>query len=327
LLPWSSAADVFSIDVYPIPPLGHAALPNEGPWSVGDYTDILRRDLVTWNGAQRKVVWMVLQGFPWWEEEFKGGADHAVVVEWRDAGGRVLRTDGVAADRLNMARDVAIDGMSPPPGATVAALKVAAYRPGDYSFSTATLSEQGGQPLLASGGSPIAFPLDRARGEELVGTTPIQPGRRYTVTARIVAATRPSYEQTRFMAWNAIVHGARGLSWFGFQYVPEGDTLLRDIGRVATEVKAISADLLSPVSLRSVRASSSAIEAALFRGSDGLFLAVTNRGRASVDATISIDGPITSITTADAEACPLPLEGNAFRAQLEGLAVHLYRIR
>ena len=54
--------------------------------------------------------------------------------------------------------------------------------------------------------------------------------------------------------------------------------------------------------LAAARARIAAIEATLFRGTgDGLFLAVTNRGKASVDATISIDGPNGSITTAGAE--------------------------
>jgi hypothetical protein len=325
LRPYSDGADIISMDVYPVPATGHAALPNEGPWSVGDYVDIVRRSTAAWNGAQRKVMWMVLQGFAWWEET--GGqdvGDHGVAVEWRDSSNNVLRVDTVGADRTNSPRNVTIDGMIPPVGAAEALVKVGAYRKGTYTFDGIVFAEQGGRTLV-QGSGPQSF--HDAPGEVVIGRTQVRQTARYSLFANIVAQSRPTLIEERFMAWDAIIHGARGLSWFGFQYVSEADGLLADIGQVTRELHDVSADLLATTSLRDIRTSNAALEATLLHGSDGLLLAVANRTGSSVTGTVAVGGAPVSSVTRQGEGWPVSAEGNAVVDEFAPLAVHLYRLR
>jgi hypothetical protein len=327
LRPYADAADILSIDVYPVPAIGHAALPNEGPWSVGEYADILRNAVATWNGAQRKVTWMVLQGFDWWEET--GGhdvGDHALAVEWRDESGNVLRVDTVGADRTNAPRSVGIDGLVQPAAATVAVVKAAAYATGTYSFEKIAFREQGGRTLISSS-SPVSFAANMPRGEVIVGQSAIQAGTRYSLSATVIAQTRPTLDEERFMAWDAIIHGARGLSWFGFQYTGEADPLPGDIAVVTRELSSLSAELLAPTSLAEVRASDPGLEAVMFKSGQGRLLAIANRTGAPISAAVGIGANFATVLSAVGGPCTAEVTGKTLRDRLDPLAVHLYRVR
>ena len=54
----------------------------------------------------------------------------------------------------------------------------------------------------------------------------------------------PSYEESRFMAWDALVHGATGLMYWGLHTVPAEHAFVRDLGRVLREVEAFEPVLL-----------------------------------------------------------------------------------
>ena len=46
----------------------------------------------------------------------------------------------------------------------------------------------------------------------------------------------PTYEQCRFMAYNAIVHGAVGINYWGTSYTPQPSTFMDDLNRVTKEL-------------------------------------------------------------------------------------------
>mgnify|MGYP005816045369 CR=1 FL=1 len=326
LLPYAQGADILSIDVYPVPAVGHAALPNEGPWSVGEYVDILRRYGASWSGAQRRVMWMVLQGFDWWEDPLSNpGGDHALLVQWIDGSGNVLRADAVGADRTNDWREVALDGLIPPSGTARAVVKIGAYRKGSYAFDGIVLAEQGGGGIVTGG--PITFAEAAPRGESVVGQASVDAGRRYTLRGRILAQTRPTYDQSRFMAWDAIVHGARGLTWFGFQYMGEGDQFLREISEIALELASMSGPLLARTSLRLIQSTDDRIEGALFTGSDGSLLVLANRTSSSLSAMVRVSGVPSDHVFRFGTQCDVALGGNTLLDDFDPLAVRLYVLR
>jgi hypothetical protein len=55
----------------------------------------------------------------------------------------------------------------------------------------------------------------------------------------------PSFEQTRFMAWNAIVHGARGIFYWGSQFVDDG-RFMPSILAITAELSALQPFLVAP---------------------------------------------------------------------------------
>ncbi len=65
LRPYLECADVFSMDIYPVPPSReHSILADKTIACVGEHTDILI-DLLSRDGRRLKPAWMVLQGFSW----------------------------------------------------------------------------------------------------------------------------------------------------------------------------------------------------------------------------------------------------------------------
>jgi hypothetical protein len=59
----------------------------------------------------------------------------------------------------------------------------------------------------------------------------------------------PSYEQSRFMAFDAIIHGAVGLNYWGMSYTPQPSDFMNDLNRVAREM----ADLQPVLSARETK--------------------------------------------------------------------------
>ncbi len=57
---------------------------------------------------------------------------------------------------------------------------------------------------------------------------------------------RPTYAESRFMAFDAIVHGARGLLWWGSQYLDRGSALWGDLLRLARELSDLQPVLSAP---------------------------------------------------------------------------------
>lgn len=66
LRPYFDCADVFSMDIYPVPEsVEHSILPNKTITCVGEHVDILIDLLSDEEGRQQKPAWMVLQAFSW----------------------------------------------------------------------------------------------------------------------------------------------------------------------------------------------------------------------------------------------------------------------
>lgn len=57
----------------------------------------------------------------------------------------------------------------------------------------------------------------------------------------------PSYEQLRFMAFNAIIHGANGIIYWGTKYCPVNEPFWNDLFKVTRELDSIQDILTAPV--------------------------------------------------------------------------------
>ncbi|RLD65216.1 MAG: hypothetical protein DRI95_09225 [Bacteroidetes bacterium] len=55
----------------------------------------------------------------------------------------------------------------------------------------------------------------------------------------------PTYEQSRFMAYNAIVHGANGIVYWGTNYTPQPSPFINDLNRVTKELSEMQKVLSS----------------------------------------------------------------------------------
>jgi hypothetical protein len=60
------------------------------------------------------------------------------------------------------------------------------------------------------------------------------------------AMKRPTFEQSRFMAYDAIVHGAPGLLYWGTAYIEKDSQLWNDLLQLATELRGIEHVLTAP---------------------------------------------------------------------------------
>jgi hypothetical protein len=56
---------------------------------------------------------------------------------------------------------------------------------------------------------------------------------------------RPNLSETRFMAYDAIVHGANALLYWGTQYIEKDSTLWQDLMKVAKELRALEPGIVS----------------------------------------------------------------------------------
>lgn len=59
---YGEQCDIFGVDIYPVPPSSHSALPDKNASAVGAYTQRMRESVYF-----QKPVWMFLQGFAWGE--------------------------------------------------------------------------------------------------------------------------------------------------------------------------------------------------------------------------------------------------------------------
>ncbi|MCK9411916.1 MAG: hypothetical protein M0Q53_06420 [Prolixibacteraceae bacterium] len=63
----------------------------------------------------------------------------------------------------------------------------------------------------------------------------------------------PTYEESWFMAWDAILHGANGLIWWGTAFTPAGHPFHKDLTRVVNDLASINSVLSLPAKSNTIR--------------------------------------------------------------------------
>jgi hypothetical protein len=365
LADYRDAADIHSMDIYPLPiGNGHSNLSNQTISCVGEYVDIIYNNIVTLAGVQRKPIWMVLQGLGWTDHDYamgKGYDEHSIEIQWFDRSDRFLGLEKLASDQPNEWQNVFTQKITPAPGAVKAWILLRPKRVGTYYFDDLSFSK-GGPNLLrnadieaSSGGSvaswtshidagSVSFNWDTAvvhsgarslkimmQEDGLADWRQLVDGiddkRQYSFSGWIYKALRPIWSDTRFMAYDAIIHGARGLVYWGINYVPVTSELWGDLRRLAGELSSLSSVLTSPISFRDVWVSTYDIETLLLGTGAEVYLLAANRKPYSVSTTFSISGlPLFSANRVF-EAGSITMVANHFGDYFSPYQVHVYRIR
>lgn len=148
----------------------------------------------------------------------------------------------------------------------------------------------------------------------------------------------PSYAESRFMAWDALAHGATGIMYWGLHTVPGEHPFVRDLGRVLREIEELEPILVGGRPLSQLPALRYEERGATVW--DGLRLLGLAHGGAvwlvainpSIDpATVTFSGLPPELAGAAemeawGEARPrLPVAAGSFRDEFGPYAVHLYR--
>lgn len=371
---YNPAADIFSFDIYPVPSgWGHSILQTQGPAAVGAHTDLLY-ELLSEGGAQRKPIWMVLQGLAWTDLQDPARVlEHGVEVQWFSESGGFLGRDVLSSPTPNRWHMLAHQTLTPPAGASYAWVLLRAYHAGDYAFDRVRFGKVGEPDALNESGDfegyvegsgqtappgwlfDAASPIDSVArwggGPALSGTAAlhiqmrkhgqadwrrlvqnIDPNAQYTLSGAVYARTRPTLAESRFMAYDAIIHGARGLAYWGTRFVPATAELWGDLRAVAHELRGLSHALVLPTSFRTVSVTASGQPAAdietllLGTGPGPLYLLAANRGASPLPAlSVSVSGlPLSHVVRVDGN--PIAIANNAFADTIEPYGVRVYEL-
>ncbi len=148
----------------------------------------------------------------------------------------------------------------------------------------------------------------------------------------------PSYAQSRFMAYNAIIHGANGLMYWGLHTVPGEHEFVKNLSRVLNEINALAPVLLSPTLANDMelryheRGSTIAagIEILCKEAPDGIYLIAANTGidPAAADFTnLPVELGAAEYLTVLGEDRRVAVKDGSFFDEFEGLGVHVYMFK
>jgi len=102
-------------------------------------------------------------------------------------------------------------------------------------------------------------------------------------------AVYPTLAQQRFMAYNAILHGARGLLYWGAQFTPKPSQAWADVKTTVHELRRLTPMLVAPPPERPphVASDTGGVEAMLRRVGDDAFVLIVNTENREAKATLT----------------------------------------
>ena len=143
----------------------------------------------------------------------------------------------------------------------------------------------------------------------------------------------PTFRESWFMAWDAILHGSNGLIWWGTAYVPDNHPFLHDLTKVVTNLSSVKEiltlpDLSSPlrITYREMGHSiNKGIEVKIKKEKDAIWILTANTERNAVRAELH--------TQFSAEAAEVLFENRRIAIHQATIAedyqpyeVHLYKL-
>ncbi|MFH1742040.1 MAG: hypothetical protein ABIH23_23810 [bacterium] len=146
----------------------------------------------------------------------------------------------------------------------------------------------------------------------------------------------PTYEESRFMAWNAIIHGANGLVYWGLHYTPKDNPLVDHLSKVLNEIRDLEPIILGreplhkPVLRYAERGSTitAGVETMLREVNGVVYMAAANTSIDPAGATFeALPEPFSTCSCLEVlgENRTIAIEGNAFHDEFDGLGVHIYK--
>lgn len=367
LKPYSAGADIVSMDIYPIPNGDHSNLPNKTISCVGDYVDILYNQVVSEGNVQKKPIWMLLQASSM-SDYNPLYYSHSVQIQWFDQLDKFIGTEVLACTKTNTWVTVSQTGIIPPANARKAVIVLRSLAPGTYRFDNISVTENG-ITRTTNGNVESGVGADPANWTKVVGTgstvqswdtqvasspshslktvmnswgsadwqqaiTSIDPTKTYNFSVDIHTDNaspypRPNWLQTRFMAYNAIIHGARGLIYWGNSFIRTSDPLWTDLKAIASEIRTLSDILGMPVSYRKVTTTNSNLETLLLSSASDthIYLLVANRSNTNLtNVTISWSGLSTPSGKEFLENQPVTITNNSFVKSFSPYQVNVFEL-
>jgi len=144
----------------------------------------------------------------------------------------------------------------------------------------------------------------------------------------------PTYEQSRFMAYNAIVHGAVGINYWGTSYTPQPSTFMESLNHLTRELQEMQGVLAAPASdieigkeYHEMGHSVDAGVEMLSKKFDGLlYLIAVNSDKNPVKVTFSGLNGFTS-TDVWKENRHIKLDNGKFTEIFKPFDVHIYQVK
>lgn len=188
-------------------------------------------------------------------------------------------------------------------------------------------------PVPFSKPSDVGRAVDRING---IQPSPVRPlvvlqGFSFNdADANVPGARRPTAKETRFMAYDAIVHGAGGVLWWGANLIPSNSKLWRAIQNTTQEIEAIEPWLTTSDARVKVTASQAGIGLLLKQpvrgGREYLLIAVNTKGTPR-STVISIDPALRVESVREIfEGRKTPVHGAHFISVFSGNGVHVYAV-
>lgn len=139
------------------------------------------------------------------------------------------------------------------------------------------------------------------------------------------AAVYPTLEQQRFMAYDAVLHGARGILYWGVQYMPKPSRAWCELKQMINELSRLHPMLVAPV-LPAPEITSSTGRVEIMRRDTGghIYLIILNPENRPATVTVgSLPGSLTSLRVLYENNRRLDVHEGAFRLELSpyGVAV------
>ena len=102
-------------------------------------------------------------------------------------------------------------------------------------------------------------------------------------------AVYPTFHQQRYMAYNAIVHGARGLLYWGTHYTPKPSQAWSDLKTIVHELRQLTAILVAraPKTSLQVTSDTGSVEALVRQVGDETFLVCVNNESRAANASVA----------------------------------------
>jgi predicted CopG family antitoxin len=129
------------------------------------------------------------------------------------------------------------------------------------------------------------------------------------------------------MAYNTIIHGARGISYYSPKDITIESDAWMDLKNIATEIHSLSDILTSYVSFRNVAVDNENIETLLMEHNGSLYLLCANTGKDFIgNVTFTISGLQLNSLLEFFENRAISINSNQFSDQFSGYQVHVYKI-
>jgi len=144
----------------------------------------------------------------------------------------------------------------------------------------------------------------------------------------------PTYDETRFMAYDAIVHGAKGILYWGVSYTPQPSPFWSDLKRVVGELSglhdvlaAAEMDVSVEIRYHELGHSVDAGVAVLAKELDGhVYLLTTNDDKNPVKVTFNITPQHDCAAEVVAENRQVAVKAGSFTDSYRPFDTHVYRI-